>query len=433
MKHTKKFLSLLAALALVFALSTPALADMGYTPLNTDPEWLAWKDGWIAANPEKWAAFDPDLWFEIHYEYWTEEADFMAYGEIPDRETFEAHMAQGWLEDIKYAEDQYPLAEAYAAAHPEEYAAFDPDAWVERSWYNTREGYMEMWQVDGETFFKHMWNEYAIPAALPEAAQAWAEAHPAEVERFLAEEIEDFAARYSYAPIAATAEDWGTGEDYVRAVVLNLWVDGKLYEEEQQAWLADFEILHPGLLDRFRAEAWTYFGEKYAWWTGSAAQWLEENGLTEEEFAGQMARERAEEFLYREEERRQSGLTPGQIGVLYNAQYIPTQALRPEAVRGRTMAGPQALMEALGGTASYDAEARTVICTLGETVVTLKLGEQVLTVERAGEIATAEMDCAAYERPGGVCVPVRFVAQALGYTVLWDGLTGTAAILDPAV
>lgn len=427
----KKLLSACLALALSLALATPALADMGYVPLNTDPEWLAWKEAWIEANPEAWAAFDPDLWFEIHYEYWTNEADFMAYGEIPDRETFEAHMAQGWLEHIKYAEDQYPLAEAYAAAHPEEYAAFDPDAWVDRSWYNTREGYMEMWQVDGETFFKHMWNEYAVPAALPEAAQAWVESHPAEVERFLAEGIEDFAAMYSYSPIADTAKEWGANEDYVRAVVLNLWVDGRLYGEEQQAWLADFETLHPGLLGQFEAGAWTYFWEKYAWWTGSAEQWLEENGLSEAEFAAQMARERAEELLYREEARRRSGLTPGQIGVLYNAWYIPFPEAAPQAVNGRTMVSPQALMEALGGAAAYDAAAGTVTCTLGETAVTLQLGEPALSVERAGETVTVEMDCAAYEKEGTVYIPVRFTARALGYIVLWDGLTGTVVLLDP--
>ena len=366
----KKLISTLLTLVLLVALTTPALADMGYVPLNTDPEWLAWKEAWIEDNPEAWAAFDPDLWFDQHYEGYPSQKEYMEIGGLTTREEFEAHMAETWLAAIRSWEEALPLAEEYAAAHSEEYAAFDADAWVEQSWYNTREGCMTMWQVDGETFERYMWAEYVRTRSYPldPQVQAWTAAHPQAAREFHAA-IDAYAAKeWGYDSVAQMATDWDTSEEYVRDMLLEQWVFARIAREEAQQ---EMEQLKKSL-----------------------------------------------------------GGVPGQLGVMLNGTYITFPDAVPESVDGRVMVPCRALMEALGGDVAYDAANRTVSCLLDGTILTLALGESALTVDENGEISTLEMDCAAYAKDGCTYVPVRFVSQALGCDVLWDQGVETAVVLD---
>lgn len=232
----KKLVSTLLTLVMLLTLATPALADMGYVPLNTDPEWLAWKEAWIEANPDDWAAFDPDLWFDQHYGGYSSQEKYMEIGGLATREEFEAHMAETWLDQIQYYEEDFPLAEEYAAAHPEEYAAFDTDAWVEQSWHNTREGYMTMWQVDEETFEMHMWTEYVLARSYPldSQVQAWTAVHPQATRSFHAG-IDAYAAEeWGYDSVAEMAADWDTSEEYIRDMLLEQWVLERMAQEEAQ-------------------------------------------------------------------------------------------------------------------------------------------------------------------------------------------------------
>ena len=366
----KKLISTLLTLVLLVALATPALADMGYVPLNTDPEWLEWKEAWIEANPEAWAAFDPDLWFDQHYEGYPSQKEYMEIGGLTTREEFEAHMAETWLAAIRSWEEALPLAEEYAAAHPEEYAAFDADAWVEQSWYNTREGCMTMWQVDGETFERYMWAEYVRTRSYPldPQVQAWTAAHPQAAREFHAA-IDAYAAKeWGYDSVAQMAADWDTSEEYIRDMLLEQWVFARIAREEAQR---EMEQLKKSL-----------------------------------------------------------GGVPGQLGVMLNGAYLSFPDAVPESVDGRVMVPCRALMEAMGGDVAYDAANRTVSCLLDGTTLTLTLGESTLTMDENGEISALEMDCAAYAKGGRTYVPVRFVSQALGCDVLWDQGFETAVVLD---
>ena len=179
----KKLLSLLLALALSLSLTAPALADMGFTPLETDPDWLARREAWIEAHPEERAAFDPDAWFQTHYTYYYTEEDYMAEVGLATREEFETAMEQDWLNNLFWHEDLAPEGEALAADFPEARASFDPEAWVERSWYADAQSYMDMWQVDEETFREHMWLEYASDPAVRFSLTYEAE-HPEEKAAF---------------------------------------------------------------------------------------------------------------------------------------------------------------------------------------------------------------------------------------------------------
>lgn len=432
----KKLVSTLLALVMLLALTTPALADMGYVPLNTDPEWLAWKDAWIEANPDAWAAFDPDLWFEQHYDdYYSSQEGYMEAAELTTREEFEAYMAEAWLTNIRNNEASYPWAEEQAAAHPEEYTAFDAEAWVETSWYNTKEGYMTMWQVDEETFRMDMWTEYVLTHYyhFDPQVRAWLDAHPEETAAFL-DDIDAFVAERLYYPtVSEMAADLDTNEEYVRDMAVDLWAWGNVYKEEQEARFAAFEASHPGTLAELEANVHTYFQENYFWYD-SAQEYMSDFGYTEEEFVAAMVEEQIEAIQAREETLNQLkeslGGVPGQVGVMLNGQYLSFPDAAPELVDGRVMVPYRALMEALGGDVEYDAAAQTVSCILADTALTLTLGENTLTIDDNGETSTLEMDCAAYIKSDRTYVPVRFVSQAFGYDVLWDQGFETAVLLD---
>src|SRR5699024_3368721 len=83
---------------------------------------------------------------------------------------------------------------------------------------------------------------------------------------------------------------------------------------------------------------------------------------------------------------------------------------------------------------TWDGETRTATAVRDDLTVTLTEGENTVAVTRGEETETLETDAAAYvdAATGRVLVPLRFVAQAAGCNVGWDGNTRTAIIDDTA-
>ena len=150
--------------------------------------------------------------------------------------------------------------------------------------------------------------------------------------------------------------------------------------------------------------------------------------LLEEWVLGRIAQEEAQKEV--EQMKESLGGVPGQLGVMLNGEYISFPDAAPESVDGRIMVPYRALMEALGGDVAYDAATQTVSCILDGTTLTLKLGENTLTMDENGVVSTLEMDCAAYVKDNRTYVPVRFISQAFGYDVLWDLDFETAVLVD---
>lgn len=129
------------------------------------------------------------------------------------------------------------------------------------------------------------------------------------------------------------------------------------------------------------------------------------------------------------------GGVPGQVGVMVNGVYVKFPDAAPEVADGRTMIPVRALVEAVDGEVSYDDG--KIVCKTDTAAVTLNVGSDEATVdhpvpeegdEAAGE--TIKMDCAPYIKGGRTYVPVRFIAEALGYDVGWDSAYQTAVLLD---
>ncbi len=82
----------------------------------------------------------------------------------------------------------------------------------------------------------------------------------------------------------------------------------------------------------------------------------------------------------------------------------------------RTMTPSRFVAEALGAEVSWDAEARTVTITKGETVVVLTIDSNIATIN--GEEVTVDVPATIID--DRTLTPARFVAEALGAEVSWD-------------
>lgn len=131
------------------------------------------------------------------------------------------------------------------------------------------------------------------------------------------------------------------------------------------------------------------------------------------------------------------GGVPGQVGVMVNGVYVKFPDAAPEVTDGRTMVPVRALVEALGGEADYEfadqkdsvrlfIDKYTIDFTIGGTTAV----RHTRGTDTGEADKTIKMDCAPYIKGGRTYVPVRFIAEALGYDVGWDSAYQTAILLD---
>ena len=198
---------------------------------------------------------------------------------------------------------------------------------------------------------------------------------------------------------------------------------------------------HPGLEEQLRASAYDYFAREYPYYE-SAQEYMETWELTEEEFLDLMVMMQAGELVQEEQQRQYldslkeaMGGVPGQIGVMVNGQYIQFPDAVPEITNGRTMTPVRALMETLGGEAEMVDD--KVICEANGVRLTFTPGSNEVLVEYPGGELPSDgqifpMDCAPYIKGGRTYVPVRFIGEALGYEVGWDGQFETAVLVNRA-
>lgn len=131
------------------------------------------------------------------------------------------------------------------------------------------------------------------------------------------------------------------------------------------------------------------------------------------------------------------GGVPGQVGVMVNGVYVKFPDAAPEVTDGRTMTPVRALVEALGGEVDYEFadQKDSVRLFIDEYTINFTIGGTTAVRHTRGTDTgeadkTIEMDCAPYIKGGRTYVPVRFIAEALGYDVGWDSAYQTAILLD---
>jgi len=96
----------------------------------------------------------------------------------------------------------------------------------------------------------------------------------------------------------------------------------------------------------------------------------------------------------------------------------------PQAMNGRTLVPLRTIFEALGATIEWDNATKTVTAEKGDTVIVLTIGSTSPTVN--GKIVPIDQPGIIVD--GRTLVPLRFVGEALGVKVDWDGPTNTVTI-----
>jgi hypothetical protein len=115
------------------------------------------------------------------------------------------------------------------------------------------------------------------------------------------------------------------------------------------------------------------------------------------------------------------------ITVLYNGSILVADP-PPIEQSGRVLIGMRDIFEAMSATIQWNAATRTVTATHGGTVVILQIGSNVAYVN--GQAVT--LDVPAQIIGSSTYVPLRFVAEATGADVQWQGATRTVVITTGA-
>ena len=113
----------------------------------------------------------------------------------------------------------------------------------------------------------------------------------------------------------------------------------------------------------------------------------------------------------------------GPISVYLNGTRL-TFDVPPQLINNRTMVPLRAIFEAMGAKVDWNGDTETVTGTKGDRVVVLTIGNTSPTIN--GQVVTID-------QPGVIVnnrtlAPLRFVAEAFGGGVTWDGNTQTASI-----
>jgi len=99
--------------------------------------------------------------------------------------------------------------------------------------------------------------------------------------------------------------------------------------------------------------------------------------------------------------------------------------VQPTLINARTMVPIRAVVEALGAEVGWDHETQTVtVTTAAGDVISCTIGSYILYINDE----PVEMDIAPVVIGGRTLLPIRFVVEAMGATVEWDGGTRTVVI-----
>lgn len=120
------------------------------------------------------------------------------------------------------------------------------------------------------------------------------------------------------------------------------------------------------------------------------------------------------------------------IRVQLNGTLLTFTDAVPEAANGRTFLPFRAVFEAMGAEVDYDGPTHTVTARKDGILLSMVPGQKQLTVTENGQTRIVEMDAAPYVKAssGRTYIPVRFAAEALGYSVGWDSRHTTVILVD---
>lgn len=122
-------------------------------------------------------------------------------------------------------------------------------------------------------------------------------------------------------------------------------------------------------------------------------------------------------FAEDEEDISQKLSVPDGITVILDGEIVVFDVAQPVLVNGRTMVPMRKIFEALGATVTWDNNTQTAKAQKGDMTVEISIGSTVMYSNGKA----VEIDSPALLLRSRTYVPVRFISNALGVNVDWDG------------
>ena len=104
-----------------------------------------------------------------------------------------------------------------------------------------------------------------------------------------------------------------------------------------------------------------------------------------------------------------------------SGEFIMQTDAAPFIENGRTYLPIRFVAEAFGIHTTWDSATRTAVLERGTTTARVAIGSKNMTVTKNGSESTVAMDVAPLIRDGRTFLPIRFIAEAFGLGVEWDG------------
>lgn len=126
------------------------------------------------------------------------------------------------------------------------------------------------------------------------------------------------------------------------------------------------------------------------------------------------------------------GVGNGNIAVQLDGKDLAFTDAVPEITSDRTFLPFRAVLEAMGAEVGYDAETSTVSAQKDGVTMSMVPGQTTLTITEDGQTRTETMDVAPYIKASNsrTYIPVRYAAEAFGYSVGWDADNKTVILVD---
>lgn len=101
-----------------------------------------------------------------------------------------------------------------------------------------------------------------------------------------------------------------------------------------------------------------------------------------------------------------------------------------QIINDRTMLPMRSIFERVGAKVTWIEEERIIIATKGKKLITMQIDNPMMSVQSItnDEIVKIELDSPPIIKDDSTIVPVRAVAESLGYSVEWDAQTYTVNI-----
>ena len=115
--------------------------------------------------------------------------------------------------------------------------------------------------------------------------------------------------------------------------------------------------------------------------------------------------------------------TAGAVDLYVDMNLIETDT-PPTIVDGRTLVPVRAIFEAIGATVTWDGATSTATGVRGDTTVVIQINNTTAYVNGEARV----LDVPAQLINERTMVPARFISEAMGCDVTWDGNTSTAAV-----